>query len=77
MTDFPERSNMCSGFIFIIYFKISKSMKYEVRAEGFRPQSYAAPEMSVCCVNAEQGFAVSMEANEIQGLDEGDGVWTW
>ncbi|WP_297553931.1 hypothetical protein [uncultured Alistipes sp.] len=52
-------------------------MKYEVRAEGFRPQSYAAPEMSVCSVNAEQGFAVSMEANEIQGLDEGDGVWTW
>lgn len=51
-------------------------MKYEVRAEGSRPQSYAAPEMSVCCVNAEQGFAVSMEANEIQGLDEGDGVWT-
>ena len=48
-------------------------MKYEVRAEG----SYAAPEMSVCSVNAEQGFAVSMEANEIQGLDEGDGVWTW
>lgn len=52
-------------------------MKYEVRAEGSRQQSYAAPEMSVCCVNAEQGFAVSMEANEIQGLDEGDGVWTW